>query len=162
MAASATAKKSKPTPKPKGFKTFVAKPGEVKAKWYVVDAEGQTLGRLASAIAVKLMGKDKAVYTRHIDTGDFVVVLNAEKVAIAPRKRTAKIYRRYSGYLGGLKKETFEEVQASKPERIIEQAVRKMLPKNLLAKQMLSKLKVYRGAEHPHAAQKPEPWNPLG
>lgn len=162
MAASATAKKPKPKLKPKGFKTFVAKPGEVKQKWYLVDADGRTLGRLASAIAVKLMGKDKATYTRHVDTGDFVVVVNAAKVAIAPRKQKAKLYRRWSGYLGGLTEETFEEVQARKPERIIEQAVRKMLPKNQLAKQMLSKLKVYRGAEHPHAAQKPESWNPLG
>lgn len=162
MAASGTASKPKPKLKPKGFKTFVAKPGEVKAKWYVVDADGQTLGRIASEIAVRLMGKHKATYTRHVDTGDFVVVVNAEKVAIAPRKRQAKIYRHHSGYLGGMKLETFEEVQAKKPERIIEQAVRKMLPKNLLAKQMLSKLKVYRGAEHPHAAQKPEPWKPLG
>lgn len=156
MAASATISK------PKGFKTFVAKPGEVKAKWFIVDADGQTLGRLASAIAVKLMGKDKAAYTPHIDTGDFVVVINAEKVNIAPRKRTSKVYRHWSGYLGGMKEETFEEVRVKNPARIIEQAVRKMLPKNLLAKQMLTKLKVYRGAEHPHAAQKPEAWNPLG
>ncbi len=156
MAASTTVRK------PKGFKTFVAKPGEVKAKWFLVDATGQTLGRMASAIAVKLMGKDKATYTRHVDTGDFVVVINAEKVEIAPRKRQDKIYRHWSGYLGGLKEETFEEVQAKNPERIIEQAVRKMLPKNLLAKHMLKKLKVHRGAEHPHAAQKPETWNPLG
>lgn len=156
MAASATVSK------PKGFKTYVAKPGEVKAKWFVVDADGKTLGRLASAIAVKLMGKDKATYTRHVDTGDFVVVLNAEKVSIAPRKRQNKIYRHWSGYLGGMKLETFEEVQAKNPVRIIEQAVRKMLPKNLLAKQMLTKLKVYRGSEHSHAAQKPEAWNPVG
>jgi large subunit ribosomal protein L13 len=156
MAASATVSK------PKGFKTYVAKPGETKAKWFIVDADGKTLGRLASSIAVKLMGKDKATYTRHVDTGDFVVVVNAEKVNIAPRKRQSKIYRHWSGYLGGMKLETFEEVRTKNPARIIEQAVRKMLPKNLLAKQMLTKLKVYRGTEHPHAAQKPEAWNPVG
>jgi large subunit ribosomal protein L13 len=148
--------------KARGFKTFVAKPGEIKAKWYLVDASDQILGRLASAIAVKLMGKDKPVYTPHLDTGDFVVVINAERIKIDPRKRRGKIYQHWSGYMGGLKQRTFAQVQARKPEFIITQAVRLMLPKNLLAKRMLRKLLVYRGGKHPHAAQKPEAWKPLG
>ena len=142
--------------KARGFKTFVAKPGEVQAKWYLVDADGLVLGRMASAVAMRLMGKHKPTYTRHLDTGDFVVVVNAEKIQIDPRKRLAKVYRRWSGYLGGLKKRRFEEVQAKKPEWLIREAVRKMLPKNLLAKDMLRKLKVYRGPEHEHQAQRPE------
>jgi large subunit ribosomal protein L13 len=147
---------------PKVFKTYVAQVGEVKQKWFVIDASGQVLGRMATAIAMRLMGKDKPTYTRHLDTGDFVVVINAEKVKIDARKREAKTYQRWSGYLGGLKVETFEKTQQKNPEEIIMHAVRLMLPKNLLAKQMLSKLKVYKGSEHPHAAQKPEAWKPLG
>ena len=146
--------------KPRAFKTYVAKPGEVKPVWRVVDADGKVLGRLASKVAMCLMGKNKALYTPHVDTGDFVVVVNAEKVKIHPRKRRAKVYQHWSGYLGGLKTRTFEEVQARKPEWIIREAVRRMLPKNLLAKRMLAKLKVYRGAAHPHQAQHPEVWTP--
>lgn len=145
----------------KGFKSYVAKPGELRAKWYLVDASGKNLGRLAVPIAMRLMGKDKPTFTRHVDTGDFVVVINAEKVDIHPRKRENKIYQRWSGYLGGLKQETFDELQAKHPDQIIEDAVRRMLPKNLLAKKMLKKLKVYKGSEHPHAAQKLEAWDPL-
>lgn len=147
--------------KPKGFKTYVAKPGEVKPSWYVVDATDKVLGRMAQRIAVRLMGKDKPTYTPHVDTGDFVIVVNAEKVAIDLRKRENKIYRRYTGYLGGLRKETFNEVQAKKPERIISEAVRKMLPKSTLGAKMLKKLKVFKGDKHPHQAQKPEPWDPM-
>ena len=148
-------------PAPQGIKTYVARPGEIKPKWYVVDATDQVLGRLCVPIAMRLMGKDKPTYTRHLDTGDYVVVLNAEKIHIDARKRKAKEYRHWSGYLGGLKIKNFETLQAQKPEMIISEAVRRMLPKNLLAKQMLSKLKVYKGAQHPHAAQKPESWKPL-
>ncbi|MCZ7643991.1 MAG: 50S ribosomal protein L13 [Planctomycetota bacterium] len=146
---------------PKGFKTWVAKPGEVKQKWYVVDADGQSLGRIASAIAMKLMGKDKPTYTAHIDTGDFVIVVNAGKVATDPAKQEAKIYQRWSGYLGGLKKRTLAQVREAHPERVVERAVRLMLPKGRLGKQMFSKLKVYKGADHPHKAQQPEAWAPL-
>jgi len=148
--------------KPKGYKTFIAKPGEIKAKWYIVDAAEQSLGRLSAPIAMRLMGKDKPTYTRHLDTGDFVIVINAEKVKIDPRKLRTKEYRNWSGYLGGLKITNFEELQTKAPERIIEHAVRLMLPKNLLAKRLITKLKVYKGAEHPHKAQKPEAWNPVG
>jgi len=144
-----------------GFRTYMAKPGELKQQWWVVNADGRTLGRLASVIAVRLMGKDKPTYTPHLDTGDFVVVVNAEKVRIDPRKELAKTYRRWSGYLGGLKIRTYGKVHEKKPEWVISEAVRKMLPKNLLAKQMLRKLKVYRGAKHPHAAQQPQEWKPL-
>ncbi|MCW8131933.1 MAG: 50S ribosomal protein L13 [Planctomycetota bacterium] len=147
---------------PKGFKTWIAKPGEIKRKWYIVDAANQSLGRLSTKIAMRLMGKDKPTFTRHLDTGDFVVVINAEKVKIDARKLRTKEYRRWSGYLGGLKIRNFEEMQTKAPDRIIEHAVRLMLPKNLLAKRLITKLKVYRGAEHPHKAQQPEAWNPLG
>ena len=149
-------------PKPKGFKTWVAKAGEVKQKWYVVDAARHNLGRMSTVIAMRLMGKDKPTYTPHLDTGDFVIVVNAEKVQIHPRKRENKIYRRYSGYLGGLSKLRFEEVQAKSPARIVEHAVRLMLPKGRLGRSMLKKLKVFKGPEHRHGAQKPEPWDPLG
>ncbi len=147
--------------KPKGFQTWVAKPADVKRDWYIVDAAGLSLGRISQAIAVRLMGKDKPTYTAHVDTGDFVIVINAEQVTVDERKRSAKEYRTYSGYLGGLKKETFESLQARKPEKIIYEAVRRMLPKNTLAAKMLTKLKVYKGAEHPHSAQKPVAWDPL-
>ena len=144
-----------------GIKTFMAKPGEVKPRWYIVDAAGQSLGRLAAPMAMRLMGKDKPTYTPHLDTGDFIVVVNAEKVMIDPRKARTKTYRHWSGYLGGLRIRSYEEVQAKKPHKIISEAVRKMLPKTLLGKRMLSKLKVYKGTEHPHAAQKPVAWKPL-
>lgn len=144
-----------------GYKTWVAKPGEVKQRWFIVDAKGQTLGRIASPIAMRLMGKDRPSYTRHTDTGDFIVVVNAEKVEVQRRKRENKIYRHWTGFLGGVKKFTFNERQERDPEGIIEDAVRRMLPKNLLAKQMLKKLKIYKGTDHPHTAQKPEAWNPV-
>ena len=146
---------------PKGFKTYIAQVGELKAKWFLVDASGKTLGRLAAPIAMRLMGKDKPTYTRHLDTGDFVVVINAEKIHIDARKQKNKTYQHWSGYLGGLKITSYAERQTKKPEKIIHDAVRLMLPKNLLAKQMLSKLKVYRGSAHPHSAQRPEAWDPL-
>ena len=148
-------------PVPQGFKTYVARPGEIKPKWYVVDASDQVLGRLCVPIAMRLMGKDKPTYTRHLDTGDFVVVINAEKVRIDARKKRAKKYRHWSGYLGGMKIQDYETVQARKPEFIISEAVRRMLPKNLLADRLLQKLKVYAGAAHPHVAQRPEIWKPL-
>jgi large subunit ribosomal protein L13 len=147
--------------KPKKFKTYMAKPGEVARKWYVVDAAGVNLGRLAVKIAMRLAGKDKPTYTPYADAGDFVVVINAEKIGIHPRKVLNKKYRHWSGYLGGLKERTFAEVQKKDPRKPLMEAVRKMLPKNLLAKQLLTKLKVYAGAQHPHAAQQPEKWEPL-
>ncbi|MBI3831305.1 MAG: 50S ribosomal protein L13 [Planctomycetes bacterium] len=149
-------------PKPKGYKTFIAKPGEIKAKWYVVDAANKSLGRISAPIAMRLMGKDKPTYTPHLDTGDFVIVINAEKVKIDPRKHLSKTYRHWSGYLGGMKIRTFEEVNQKAPERIIQHAVRLMLPKNLLAKRLITKLKVYKGTDHPHKAQQPVAWNPVG
>lgn len=145
--------------KPKGFKTYVAKPGEMKASWYVVDATDKVLGRMAQRIAVRLMGKDKPIYTPHVDTGDFVIVINAEKVAVDDRKRKSKVYRSYSGYLGGLKTESFDTVQEKHPDRIILDAVRRMLPKTLLGAKMITKLKVFKGDKHPHQAQKPEVWD---
>jgi large subunit ribosomal protein L13 len=152
--------KSERPEKALGFKTYMARAGELKRQWWVVNAEGRVLGRLASAIAVRLMGKDKPVYTPHLDTGDFVVVVNADKVQIDARKVRGKSYRRWSGFLGGLKERTYETMHEKKPEWVISEAVRKMLPKNLLAKQMLRKLKVYKGAKHPHSAQEPQEWKP--
>ena len=148
-------------PKSKGYKTWVAKPDDIKAKWFIVDATGKNLGRMSTMIAMKLMGKDKPIYTPHIDTGDFVIVINAENIQVDPRKREQKTYRNYSGYLGGLKISTFEEVLNTHPNRIIEHAVRLMLPKGRLGRQMVKKMKVFKGAEHPHGAQKPEAWDPL-
>jgi large subunit ribosomal protein L13 len=125
-------------------------------QWYVIDAEGQRLGRLASAIAMILRGKTKPTYTPHLDTGDFVIVINAEKVAVTGKKSTQKLYRRHSGRPGGMKEETFDKLIKRVPERIIERAVKGMLPKNTLGRQLFTKLNVYAGANHPHAAQKPE------
>lgn len=137
-------------------KTYLPTKETADRKWYVVDAEGQRLGRLASEIASILRGKNKPVFTPHLDTGDFVVVINAEKVEVTGRKRTEKLYRRHSGRPGGMKTETFDKLQARLPERIIETAVKGMLPKNSLGRQQFTKLKVYAGAEHPHQAQQPE------
>ena len=138
-------------------KTYTAKPGEIERRWHVVDAEGQTLGRLATRIADVLRGKDKPVYTPHVDTGDFVVVVNAMQVKLTGNKREAKLYHRHTGWPGGLKTTNAAKVlDGAHPERVLEAAVRGMLPKNHLGRQMFSKLKVYGGAEHPHAAQKPE------
>jgi large subunit ribosomal protein L13 len=125
-------------------------------QWFLVDAENQTLGRLASEVAQVLRGKNKPCYTPHLDTGDFVVVINAEKVKVSGTKATDKLYRRHSGRPGGMKTETFTALQARLPERIIEKAVKGMLPHNALGRQLFRKLKVYKGSEHPHAAQKPQ------
>jgi len=124
-------------------------------QWYVVDAENQTLGRLASEVAQVLRGKNKPTYTPHLDTGDFVIVINADKVQVSGNKATQKLYRRHSGRPGGMKIESFAHLQARLPERIIEKAVKGMLPHNALGRQLFRKLKVYKGAEHPHGAQQP-------
>lgn len=136
--------------------TFSAKPETVKRDWYVVDAAGKTLGRLATEIATRLRGKHKAEYTPHVDTGDYIIVINAEKVAVTGKKRTDKIYYRYTGYIGGLKEATFKEMIERHPEQVIEIAVKGMLPKGPLGRAMYRKLKVYAGNEHNHAAQQPQ------
>ena len=138
------------------MKTFMANPAKVERKWYVVDATGMTLGRLASEVAKVLRGKNKAVFTPHIDTGDYVIVINAEKVKVTGKKLDQKIYYRHSDYVGGMKETTLREMLAKKPERVIELAVKGMLPKGSLGRQMYTKLHVYTGAEHNHQAQKPE------
>ncbi len=138
------------------MKSFIAKPAEVERKWYVVDAEGKTLGRMASEIASVLRGKNKPTYTPHVDCGDYVIVINAEKVEVTGKKRKEKIYKRHTGYPGGLRETNFEKLQAKKPEEIIRHAVKGMLPDGKLGRQMFKKLKVYAGPEHAHAAQKPE------
>lgn len=137
-------------------KTYLPNPTTLERQWYLIDAEGLRLGRLASEIAKILRGKNKPTYTPHLDTGDFVIIVNADKVAVTGRKASQKLYRRHSGRPGGMKVETFEKLQARIPERIIEQAVRGMLPKNRLGRQLFTKLKVYAGAEHPHTAQQPQ------
>lgn len=138
------------------MKSFMASPETVERKWYVVDAENQTLGRLASEVAKVLRGKNKPIYTPHIDTGDFVIVINADKIAVTGKKLDQKKYYRHSDYVGGLKETTLREMLDKKPEKVIELAVKGMLPKGPLGRQMYTKLHVYAGAEHPHAAQKPE------
>ena len=137
------------------MKTYHAKPGEVEREWLLVDAEDMVLGRLASEVAQILRGKNKPIYTPHVDTGDFVVVINAEKIKVTGAKVTDKVYSRHTGFAGGLKQETFDQVLAKHPERIIERAVKGMLPKNSLGRAMYKKLKVYAGPDHPHAAQQP-------
>ena len=129
---------------------------DIEKKWYVVDAEGQRLGRLATEIAMILRGKNKPSFTPNVDTGDFVIVVNAEKVIVTGRKSEQKLYRRHSGRPGGMKTETFEQLQRRIPERIIEKAVKGMLPKNSMGRRLFTKLKVYTGADHPHTAQTPE------
>ena len=136
--------------------TYFPKAGEIVRKWYVVDASGQTLGRLASQVARILMGKNNPRYTPFIDTGDHVVVINADKVKTTGMKSEQKVYQHYTGYPGGLRTESFRKRFANRPDRIIEQAVLRMLPKSKLGRQMISKLKIYRGDKHPHEAQKPE------
>lgn len=136
--------------------TYFPKQGEIARKWYVVDASGQTLGRLASQVARILMGKENPKYTTFLDMGDHVIVVNADKVKVTGMKTEQKLYQRYTGYPGGLRTEAFRKRFERKPEQIIEQAVSRMLPKTRLGKQMFSKLKVYRGEKHPHEAQKPE------
>jgi large subunit ribosomal protein L13 len=140
------------------MKTYSAKTSEIERQWYVVDAEGQTLGRLATRIADTLRGKRKAVYTAHVDTGDFVVVVNAEKIAVTGNKRTDKFVYRHSGYPGGLRKRSVGEMIEKHPDRLVEKAIQGMLPKNKLGRAMSKKLKVYAGPAHPHAAQKPAPF----
>ena len=141
------------------MKSYIAKPADVERKWYVVDAEGKTLGRLASGVAMVLRGKRKPTYTPHVDCGDYVIVINAEKVEVTGKKRKEKIYKRHTGYPGGLREVTFEKLQARKPEEIIRHAVKGMLPDGRLGRQMFKKLKVYAGPQHEHAAQKPEELN---
>ncbi len=137
-------------------KTYLPSQESIERNWYVVDASQQRLGRLASEVATILRGKNKPTFTPHLDTGDFVVVINAEKVEVTGKKRSQKLYRRHSGRPGGMKTETFEKLQARIPERIIEQAIKGMLPKNTLGRQLFTKLKVYAGGEHPHQAQSPQ------
>ncbi len=141
----------------KSMKTTLARTGEVQANWYVVDAEGQTLGRLATRVARILMGKHKPIYTPHVDTGDFVIVINAEKIHVTGKKWTDKEYDWYTGFHGGRHVYTFEQMMAKHPTEPVSLAVKRMLPKNRLGSQMFTKLKVYAGSDHPHQAQMPEP-----
>jgi large subunit ribosomal protein L13 len=141
------------------MKTFSAKAGEVNRDWFVVDASDKTLGRLASEIAHRLRGKHKAEYTPHVDTGDYIVVVNAEKVRVTGAKTTDKMYHHHTGYPGGLKSMSFEKLMEKAPERAIQNAVKGMLPRNPLGRAMFRKLKVYAGAEHPHTAQQPQELN---
>ena len=138
------------------MKTYVTKPADIERAWYVVDAEGQTLGRLASSVASILKGKHKPVYTTHVDTGDFLVVVNAEKIAVTGNKLDDKNYHRFTGHIGNLKTTSLKDMLATHPERVIEIAVKGMLPKNPLGRAMYRKLKVYAGPNHPHAAQQPQ------
>lgn len=140
-------------------KTYLPSQDAIQHDWYIVDATNQRLGRLASEIAIILRGKNKPEYTPHIDTGDFVIVVNAEKVEVTGKKSTQKLYRRHSGRPGGMKTETFAKLQQRLPERILEQAIKGMLPKNSLGRQLFTKLKVYAGPTHPHAAQQPKELN---
>lgn len=138
------------------MKTFMASPATIDRKWYVVDATNMTLGRLAAEVAKVLRGKNKPIFTPHMDTGDYVIVVNAEKVKVTGKKMDQKIYYHHSDYVGGMKETTLKEMMAKKPVRVIELAVKGMLPKGPLGRQMYTKLHVYAGAEHPHMAQKPE------
>lgn len=138
------------------MKTFMASPSTIDRKWYVVDATNMTLGRLAAEVAKVLRGKNKPIFTPHMDTGDYVIVVNAEKVKVTGKKMDQKIYYHHSDYVGGMKETTLKEMMAKKPARVIELAVKGMLPKGPLGRQMYTKLHVYAGAEHPHMAQKPE------
>lgn len=139
------------------MKTFSAKPSEVERDWYLVDASGKTLGRLASEIARRLRGKHKPEYTPHVDTGDYIVVVNADKVRVSGRKETDKYYHRWTGYVGNLKSESLSKLRSRAPERILKYAVKGMLPSNPLGRSMFRKLKVYRGPDHRHQAQQPRP-----
>ncbi len=136
---------------------YIPKPGEVKADWLLVNATDQVLGRLAARIAIILQGKHKATYTPHVDTGDFIIVINAEKIRVTGRKAEQMEYQTYSHHPSGLHIYTYKEMSARKPEKVLELAVRRMLPKNRLARTLLGKLKIYRGEQHPHAAQQPRP-----
>ena len=141
------------------MKTYSAKPGEITREWYLVDAEGKTLGRLATQIADTLRGKRKPQFTPHVDTGDFVVVVNAEKIAVTGNKLDQKRYYRHSGYPGGLRSRTLRQQLERRPTEVLRVAVKGMLPKNQLARQQITKLKIYAGPEHPHASQNPKPLN---
>ena len=141
------------------MKSYIAKAGDIQHNWYVIDAEGKTLGKLAAETAMILRGKKKPTYTPHMDCGDYVVVINAEKICVTGKKESDKIYKRHTGYPGGLREMTLAEMRAKKPEGIIRHAVKGMMPKGKLGRAMFKKLKVYAGPEHPHAAQKPEVWN---
>lgn len=140
------------------MKSFIAKSHEVERKWYVIDAENKTLGRLASEVAAILRGKKKPTYTPHVDCGDYVIVINAEKVAVTGKKRKEKIYKRHTGYPGGLREMTFEQLMEKHPTEIVRHAVKGMMPNGKLGRQMYKKLKVYAGPEHGHDAQKPAVW----
>ena len=137
------------------MKTFMAKPGEVERKWYVVDATDLVLGRLASNVAAVLRGKNKPIFTPNVDTGDYVIIINADKVRLTGKKLEQKYYRYHTGYIGGLKEIQYKELMAKKPVLAVELAIKGMLPKNSIGRQMFKKLKVYAGSEHPHAAQQP-------
>ena len=138
------------------MKSFIAKPQEIERKWYVIDAEGKTLGRLASQAAAILRGKNKPIFTPHVDCGDYVIIINAEKVAVTGKKKHDKIYKRHTGYPGGLRELNFEQMMEKHPTEVVRHAIKGMMPKGKLGRQMFKKLKVYAGAEHPHTAQKPE------
>ncbi len=138
------------------MKTYMATPSTIERKWYVVDAEGQTLGRLATEVATVLRGKHKPTYTPHLDSGDFVIVVNADKVKLTGKKESQKMYYRYTGYVGNMKKIPYKTMMEKHPDRIIQIAVKGMIPHNVLGRQILDKLHVYAGSEHPHQAQKPE------
>ena len=139
------------------MKTYVAKEHEIEKKWYLVDAQDMVLGRLASQIALRLRGKHKPIFTPHADTGDFVVVINAEKVSLTGNKWDKKMYYRHTGYLGGLKQISAKKLLEKKPDQVLYMAVKRMLPKNSLGRRQLKKLKIYAGSEHPHVAQNPQP-----
>lgn len=138
------------------MKSYMAKPGSVERKWYLVDAEGMVFGRLASQVASILRGKNKPEFTPHVDTGDYVIIINADKVVFTGNKLSQKVHRRHSGYVGSLKETKYERLMETKPEFAMYEAVRRMLPKSKLGRQMLKKLRVYKGSEHEHAAQKPQ------
>ncbi len=140
------------------MKSYMARPAQVERKWHIVDAEGQTLGRLASEIARVLRGKNKPQYTPHIDTGDFVVVVNAEKVVVTGRKSEQKVYRRHTGYPGGLRETSYEVMMERKPTEVLRKAVKGMMPRTRLGRKQFTKLKLYAGPEHPHEAQNPQPY----
>jgi large subunit ribosomal protein L13 len=137
--------------------TYSARDADVQGKWYVVDASGAILGRLASAVAARLRGKHSPLFTPHVDTGDFVIVINADKIRLTGKKWVQKLYQRHSGYIGGLKTTSARELMEKRPEELIRRAVKGMLPKNKLGSRLYTKLKVYKGGEHPHQAQQPEP-----
>ncbi|MDI6601306.1 MAG: 50S ribosomal protein L13 [Thermoanaerobacteraceae bacterium] len=137
--------------------TYMAKPQGIERNWYVIDATGKPLGRLASEVAKILTGKNKPIYTPHVDTGDYCIIINADKVVLTGKKINQKLYRHYSGYPGGMKETPYKEMLVKKPEFVIFEAVRGMLPKNRLGRKMIKKLKIYRGSEHKHEAQKPQP-----